>query len=233
MKPTEFQPLSAETERLLASERKFFPEDAELRARALARARAALRDGGPLAVRESIWWRARLLMAAAVVVAFAAVSWAAWHDRNLPAERVPGATQPASGETGDRAPRVEPPKGREAAPPEETSAGEPGVLEKADQVPAPRPSSVQDAYALELSVLQRARAAVARADFSTALGAIAEHQRRFPTGRLGEEREALRVKALVGLGKTEEARRAAARFRERFPRSVLSPRIDEAARPAP
>jgi hypothetical protein len=55
----------------------------------------------------------------------------------------------------------------------------------------------------------------------------AQHARRFKTGRLVEEREALRVKALAGLGRTEEARRAAAAFRARFPRSVLLPAVSQ------
>jgi hypothetical protein len=50
---------------------------------------------------------------------------------------------------------------------------------------------------------------------------IAEHARKFKDGRLSEEREALRVKALAGLGRSGEARRAANSFRARFPRSVL------------
>jgi hypothetical protein len=44
---------------------------------------------------------------------------------------------------------------------------------------------------------------------------------------LSEEREALRVKALVGLGRIAEAKRAGAAFRKRFPRSALLGRMDE------
>jgi len=68
---------------------------------------------------------------------------------------------------------------------------------------------------------------VASHDFNTALSAIAEHQRLFPSGRLAEEREALRVKALLGLGRTAEAQRAGATFRSRFPKSALLGRIEE------
>ena len=60
-----------------------------------------------------------------------------------------------------------------------------------------------------------------------ALAAIAEHQRRFPSGQLAEEREALRVKALLGLGRMSEAQSAGATFRERFSSSALRERIDE------
>ena len=77
-------------------------------------------------------------------------------------------------------------------------------------------------------MLQPARAAVARADVTAALAAIAEHERRFPNGQLTEEREALRVLALAGAHRSEEARRAAATFRKRFPRSMLLARMNDA-----
>jgi hypothetical protein len=73
--------------------------------------------------------------------------------------------------------------------------------------------------------LGQARTAVARQDFAAALAPIAEHRRRFKEGRLAEEREALRVKALSGLGRTEDARRASDAFEARFPRSVLLPAV--------
>jgi outer membrane protein assembly factor BamD (BamD/ComL family) len=92
--------------------------------------------------------------------------------------------------------------------------------------------NTRERYALELKVLQPARAALARGDFSAALASIAEHRRRFPDGQLSEEREALRVQALSGLGRNEEATRAAAAFRKNFPGSVLISRM-QALRPTP
>lgn len=83
-----------------------------------------------------------------------------------------------------------------------------------------------ETYAVELALLQSAYHAVARRDFTSALPAIAEHQHRFASGQLAEEREALRVKALLGLGRRSEAQRAAFAFRERFPRSVLLRRME-------
>ena len=94
-------------------------------------------------------------------------------------------------------------------------------------------ADANDADALELALLQQARGAVAIGEFSRALDTLLTHQRRFPTGRLREEREALRIKALAGLGRNDEASREAERFRERFPRSVLSDRIEETVRPRP
>jgi TolA-binding protein len=84
-----------------------------------------------------------------------------------------------------------------------------------------------EAYTKEMRVLQPARQAVARGDFGSALAAIADHQTQYPSGKLAEEREALRVKALLGLGRTAEAQRAGAAFRARFPRSALLKRIEE------
>jgi hypothetical protein len=85
----------------------------------------------------------------------------------------------------------------------------------------------------ELRLLGRARAAVARADFAAALSSIVEHARRFSNGHLAEEREALRVGALIGLGRDEEARRAATAFRARFPHSVLVAAVDQMSARAP
>jgi hypothetical protein len=77
----------------------------------------------------------------------------------------------------------------------------------------------------ELRLLRQARAAVARQDYTSALTSLEEHARRFKNGRLAEERGALRVKALAGLGRTDEARREALAFQARFPRSVLLPAV--------
>jgi len=86
--------------------------------------------------------------------------------------------------------------------------------------------TARESYAAELGLLQRAQAAYADHNFATTLLIVSEHARRFPKGRLAEEREALHVKALVGAGREEEARRAASGFAARFPRSALLPRLN-------
>jgi ferric-dicitrate binding protein FerR (iron transport regulator) len=77
----------------------------------------------------------------------------------------------------------------------------------------------------ELQLLSRARQAVAAGDYRSAMHWMDTHARRYPRGQLVEEREALRVEALRGMGNAEAARRAAGEFRERFPKSVLSPQM--------
>jgi hypothetical protein len=96
----------------------------------------------------------------------------------------------------------------------------------ATPTPAPhrrpaRPATAQESYAAELDLLQRAQVAYADGALVDTLALLAAHGRRFPNGRLAEEREALRVRTLTRAGRAEEAQRAAAAFAERFPRSVL------------
>ena len=79
----------------------------------------------------------------------------------------------------------------------------------------------------ELQLLSRARQSDAHGDYAEVLAMVAEHGRKYPAGRLSEEREVLRVKALVGLGRGSEARHAATKFRRQFPRSVLLPKIED------
>jgi hypothetical protein len=203
---------------------------AELRARALARARAFLAgdvipaarpaDATPM-VRTRGRRLFRIALAASFAIAGAAVgAVAARHDRSAD---VPPIASPE---------RVAPaPIGRV------TNAGIPstdGPTPPLARVPlkAPRPThvgarggSAPDPFTAELELLQRAHGAYTRHDFSVALTLVAEHARRFPSGHLAEQREALRVRSLAGAGRGDEARRAAAGFALRFPRSVLLPQV--------
>lgn len=90
---------------------------------------------------------------------------------------------------------------------------------------APMRDSESPSYGAELELMRSAHVAYARHDFTSALILAGEHARRFPGGLLTEEREALRVRSLVGAGRLAEARRAAATFAARFPRSVLVHRL--------
>jgi len=121
--------------------------------------------------------------------------------------------------------RLAPP--RPVSPPFVAPEPEPNVIAKRRSVRTPTP---QESYAVELGLLRRAQVAYASQDFSAALVLVAEHARRFPGGRLSEEREALRVRSLVGSGRVDDARRAVTAFAARFPRSVLLSRLREATR---
>ncbi len=105
-------------------------------------------------------------------------------------------------------------------------------------IPAPRVhasarESGDDDLAAELAFVQMSRTALARGNFSAALDATDQHARKFPNGHLAEERESLAIQALVGAGRDADARARAARFRAKYPHSLLLPAVDAAVRPSP
>ena len=215
-------PYSLEVRALLERERDIPPLSAAQRTRAMARARAALATpAAPMVAPSRATGPRRWIAAAAALVASAGVAAAAFelHGRFWPAKRAPVETsatvelRPAS---TPKSTTIE----NEAAPP---AVEEP----RPAAIPAPPARSKAEASRAELRLLREARAAVARGDFAGAMAPLTEHARRFKNGRLVEEREALRVKALAGLGRTEEARWAAGSFRARFPRSVLLPAVSK------
>jgi hypothetical protein len=76
-------------------------------------------------------------------------------------------------------------------------------------------------YAAEILLLEPARRSLSRGDYAGALAPLGQHRREFPNGQLRQEREALRVRALWGLGQKPAALAAASAFRKRYPRSAL------------
>jgi hypothetical protein len=226
--------LSAETRALLAHEQRFPPESAELRSRALNRARAALLAGS--AAPAPSFWRTRavLLAAALLMTTFATAAVIGWFGLRSSSKAPASVPSDARAPRGAVASRAQSPAAPAPLVDSAQSAEAHGAaLESKKSVSSARRPSLADTYALELAILRRARAAVASENFAAALDAVGEHQRRFPEGNLREERDALRVKALSGMGKSDEARAAAERFRERFPESVLAPRLEGTVRPAP
>lgn len=85
----------------------------------------------------------------------------------------------------------------------------------------------------ELALLDRARRAVGRGSYRTALALIDRHARSYPKSELREEREALRVGALEGAGQRRQAEQAANEFEARYPKSVLAPQMNKSGRPSP
>jgi len=217
----------AEMESLFAAERELVPEPDEVRNRVIRRARAWLPRTLPVEFvkRPARPRRVRIGWAVAAAVMLSALCAIAFHAGYQMKSRSSAAPAPAPIPTHSvvvLAVPVAPP----ATPPPTDPEPPPAEPRPAKTKPAGPAKSAADAYAMELRVLQPAQQAVARQDFASALAAIAEHQRRFPSGRLAEEREALRVKALLGLGRSEDAQRAGVAFRKHFPRSALGRRMD-------
>lgn len=225
MNRRDLRPLDPAILSLLASEKipVVQPDDIKARAFALAAMTAARTVRSPPRLQRA--WRgvrARIALAAAgAVLAVAAVGSAAFYAWQRPV-REPG-MDPGDSSSAARVPRNSHP-----------------ALQQRSQQPlpqqlaAPQPASIDaEEVAKELPLLAGARVAVTHGNFETALDLISQHGRLFPEGPLAEEREALRVRSLLGLGRGAEARRAAAAFRARFPRSVFLAHMNEVSQKPP
>jgi hypothetical protein len=89
--------------------------------------------------------------------------------------------------------------------------------------PAKSPVTVAPGASLreERSLLDAARTAIVRGEPDAALVATAAHEARFPQGALAEERDALRIRALARLGRSDDARALLATMRAKYPHSFL------------
>jgi hypothetical protein len=92
--------------------------------------------------------------------------------------------------------------------------------------PVPTPSSSGEALTAERLLIDDARTKLTSGDPNAALARLQDHARRFPSGRLEEEREALTVEGLVQSGRYDAARARAAKLRARWPDSVFLPAVD-------
>jgi hypothetical protein len=190
-----------------------------VRARALARARTAA-AGQPASMPEAAPRRRTMLalaLAASLVLAAGATGAAAALFARTPEADAPPVPVAAAPQPRVRTLSLVPAPSAHAIPAPPTATAKHHRTE---------PSlSPQESYAAELELLQLAQTAYGRLDYASALTLASEHGRRFPNGRLAEEREALRIRSLARSGRTDEAARAAAAFAERFPRSVMLPRL--------
>jgi len=212
-------PLSRELEDVLAPHRPVLLLAAAVEARALARAAAAARSLEPGA--DALPGRPRWVFAAAAgaVLVLGAAAYAARAWLGAPSSPASAPLAPIA------SPGVSEPRPQTAA--SALVEPEPAATVAPHTAPHVRRTVTRTRAATlrptneELQLLRAARQEVTRGDFEGALAIIAEHVRRFRKGGLVEEREALRVKSLAGLGRHEEARRAAAEFHARFPDSVF------------
>jgi hypothetical protein len=122
-------------------------------------------------------------------------------------------------------PKAAAPAAKAAAPPTLTPKRRPAAVEAAPTKPEPSKAERDALLARERSLLELARTALGRGKIDEANRALAEHERDFPTGSLIEEREMLAIRALWLEHRVNEARTRAAKFRERYPNSLLLPAI--------
>jgi hypothetical protein len=122
----------------------------------------------------------------------------------------------------------------EGTPPEALVPSSTTALPTSPERPTPSEAGASgstpadSALAKERALLDAARRALASGDLGACLNELAQHARAFPAGKLAEEREAMAVNALVGVGRYAEARQKADRFARRHPNSFLAPSVKAA-----
>jgi len=130
---------------------------------------------------------------------------------------VPPVTEPAQSPAAGS-----PARDGRAAPPPAVAPSEPRAAAAGKAPSTPDPTSMSE----EASLLQSAQRALAAGRADAALGLLAEHELRFPSGALAEERRVAKILALCSLGRVEEASILARAFVAKSPRSVLIPRLE-------
>jgi hypothetical protein len=86
---------------------------------------------------------------------------------------------------------------------------------------APTPSTkATEALPDEATLLRKARSALRSGEPHRALALLDVYPRRFPNGMFGQERDVLRIDALVALGRSDEAQAAARAFLAKHPESA-------------
>ncbi len=110
-------------------------------------------------------------------------------------------------------------------PQDPSSAAPPPPAPTSSVAGRPAASAVAEGPAVEVRLLERAQDAL-RSRPAEALALADDHARRFPRGMLVQEREVIAIEALVKAGRVGEAKARAARFKERFPGSSHTRRVD-------
>jgi hypothetical protein len=160
-------------------------------------------------------------VALGLAAAFGGAAWASyggWLGDRSPAREPSRASTPTPVEP--RAPRssVAPtPVPSVAETPEPVASATPST----SATPAPSTSS---SLLDDTALLQRARG-LASSEPSRALSLTREHEARFPRSPLGEERQALRIEALLRLGRARDAASELDVFEQRYPRSPYRRRL--------
>jgi len=225
-------PVPADIQSLLEEERKLDRVPDAMRRRSLLRARRAVASsevplhsgvGAPLwprIRRPLVWSAASLGVIGLALAAFEAP------------ERTPTRLEPraiASSKALSQEERILAPV---PAPPAQPGLGN-ELKSPSAQPEAPRVIEAGEGRRAELVLVEATRRLVAARDYAGTLGLVGEHTRRFPRGVFVEERGAMRIKALWGLGREAQARSVVATFGSRFPRSALLPNLQRLVGVAP
>lgn len=160
-------------------------------------------------------------VALGLAAAFGGAAWASyggWLADRAPARESSQVSAPAPAKPQAQRPSVAPaPAPSVAQTPEPSPSATPSIA----STPAPSTSS---SLLDDTALLQRARS-LGASEPSRALSLTHEHEARFPGSPLAEERQALRIEALLRLGKASEAAHELDVFEQRYPRSPYRRRL--------
>ncbi len=114
--------------------------------------------------------------------------------------------------------------GEDGATPPSEEHTEPLSEERVEPSVEESPASENSGNTLvaERRIIDAALAQVSRGNPAAALRTVARHQERYPNGQLAEPREIVRTRALIALGRLQEAREALRRMEIRFPQSAAA-----------
>jgi len=240
MNPDDPKPLSSATLALLRAEKGalFAPEDA--RSRVLERLTSVLPgSGGPgggggtgghghggsaasAAPREAMTLLARPISLGLAVAVGAVGGAAAWNAlRPVPKPEIVYVDREVAAPLPAVISSTTVPPSLPSAPVTSKEPARAAVLSPASVIP-------DGQLAAERGLLDVARTALARGNGEDALAASSRHEKRYPSGALAEEREAMAIQALILLERYDQARVRGASFHQRFPGSVLAPAVDAA-----
>lgn len=224
----------AETEADLAAERALPTASPAAREALYAQVMATVAAPAPTAPAPATLGAGPKLALLAALVGGA--GWLALGGEQQSASPDPAAIASDSGavSTAARASSMEPPAAPSPPPPAAPAPVEPARPVAPRRRPTPRPAPAPTStLAAEQALLEKARRALDAEDGPAALAAVADHARRFPRGQLAEERALLEIQALVRSGRLDAAHSRAARFRARFPDSLLLEALNLALEMAP
>ncbi len=242
MSQQELEPLSPDLLALLASEKARPRPPEAMQARVLASIGTDLLAGVPLAgpaavpvPRPRLPIRLRRVPLAVGLLAVGGMGGAGLHA--LIARPPHSASIPVVSTPPSAPPPAEPAPLWDAAVPSKPEARRPSPSARRipsppqPSVPVPEPAQplARDGdLAAERALLEQARMALARGKPADALFLLARHEQVFGRGRLSEEREALVILSLVADRKADAARAQAAKFKHKYPRSMLLRAIEAA-----
>ncbi|MDB4939135.1 MAG: hypothetical protein JWP87_6107 [Labilithrix sp.] len=238
---SELEPLPPDLGALFADEREAYADDAAARARVMRRLEAAIAFGavgavaGGVAVAAKTGFFASLAAHAAkhaklwIALAFACGIVVGETHARLATQPPP----PPVAASSSHATRVEPPPLPPLTPASnEVPAVSVSSLPASPRAPAAAPPVTSAAkatssdLAAEQALIDTARSALARGRAGDALSAADDHARKYPRGRLAEERETMAIQALLLAGRRSDAEARGQRFHRTYPGSLYGNAVD-------